>query len=669
MDAKVSTKNLQDDFTNENNTFGITLSWKALNVHVKKTSQRILNNFSGCVKNGELIGIIGASGSGKTTFLDYVGGFTRDDLNINGELKLYGDYIDQVKKSPFKNNSENQLDTNYKVRQTLKEISAYVLQQDILISTLTVEETFMYQAKLKQPKTAIINDDINYPGLDYEEKIKNVIDKIINLMALDKVRGQRIGDGIKRGLSGGERKRVCIGCELVTDPSVLLLDEPTTGLDSLNAENVINVLQNLAKKQGKLVIMTIHQPSVEILAKYDELIVLHTGIKVYEGHYTSIRDYFDKLNIKIPEMVNPFEYLMNLQNLSENSIKILRENLGSSVEKLFDEETAYRIQKFLADKMNSLDNNVDFNKNFTMNTKTEFDTEDLLEPSKNLPTAINKINIQSNGTINTFWPSFCILVSRGNKLQYRDSRYFINRFALDMVTLFIYTFFFRQMGYDYEGVRNREGAIYGMMNATTLIALQSVILKFHENNDLLVKELRQKLYPISAYFCSVGIPEMPFNIQDFLLIGIPVYFIANLNFDTWEHLFVFCIINLSAWWVGEAFGILISIIANNAETTIQLAPVVLVPPLLLSGYFINDNNVRWFFTPFKYLSYDRYLFFAYARNEFENLDGCKEPFLCEIWKNLNATSSVWTYIGIVWVYGLVIRIISCGVFYLKYIKY
>ena len=127
-----------------------------------------------------------------------------------------------------------------------------------------------------------------------------------------------------RGVSGGERKRAAIAAEMVTDPKILILDEPTTGLDSLNAENVVKALRNMAD-DNKIVITTIHQPSVDVLKMFDKILILHEGKKVYMGSFEGIRTFFAENNIEIPMFSNPVEFLLNVLNLNENSCQILQE--------------------------------------------------------------------------------------------------------------------------------------------------------------------------------------------------------------------------------------------------------------------------------------------------------------------------------------------------------
>jgi ABC-type multidrug transport system ATPase subunit len=159
------------------------LNIKDLRISVKKTGNPIIKSINASLENGKLIAVLGASGSGKTTFLNYLGGYTRDDLEVSGDFCINGMDFPNLK--------------------SLSRISAYVLQQDLFLANLSVEETLTYQARLKLPK-----------GSEITETVAN----IISLLNLKNSKGSLIGDGIKRGISGGERKRVSIGCELVTDP-------------------------------------------------------------------------------------------------------------------------------------------------------------------------------------------------------------------------------------------------------------------------------------------------------------------------------------------------------------------------------------------------------------------------------------------------------------------
>ena len=127
---------------------------------------------------------------------------------------------------------------------------------------LTVQETIQFAADFKLPR------DVS-PG----EK-RAIVDRVIELLGLSGVRHSRIGEETKRGISGGEKKRVAIGIELVTFPGLLFLDEPTTGLDSTTAQNLIETLRGIARKTAMTIILTIHQPRASILNLFTRIIFM-----------------------------------------------------------------------------------------------------------------------------------------------------------------------------------------------------------------------------------------------------------------------------------------------------------------------------------------------------------------------------------------------------------
>ena len=114
------------------------------------------------------------------------------------------------------------------------------------------------------------------------------MDELINDFGLQKCQNTYVGGKFVKGISGGEKKRVCIAVEVVTKPDLLILDEPTSGLDSYMANNVIKVFNRLAKKEGKTIVFTIHQPSYKIFTELDRLILLDKGEVIYQGMSSAI---------------------------------------------------------------------------------------------------------------------------------------------------------------------------------------------------------------------------------------------------------------------------------------------------------------------------------------------------------------------------------------------
>ncbi|KAF2667007.1 ABC-2 type transporter family protein [Microthyrium microscopicum] len=242
--------------------------------------KEIIHDIQGVVHPGELMAIMGASGAGKTTFLDVLArknkrGTTYGEFFINGETIADDDF---------------------------RKVIGFVDQDDTLLPTLTVHETIVDSAMLRLPK-----------DMGISAKMQRV-DDVERQLGIHHIRHQLIGseEGSGRGISGGEKRRVGIACELVTSPSILFLDEPTSGLDSYNAFNVVECLVNLVKNYNRTVVMTIHQPRSNIVALFDQLVLLAQGHVVYSGPFSSCQQYFDSIGFSCPPGFNIADYLVDL---------------------------------------------------------------------------------------------------------------------------------------------------------------------------------------------------------------------------------------------------------------------------------------------------------------------------------------------------------------------
>lgn len=251
-------------------------------VSLKKSVQKkegikekaILNDITAMFKPGRLTAVMGSSGAGKTTLLTVLAGNTQKG-RIEGDLVVNGE--------PY-------------TGRMLKEISGFVFQDDVLLPTMTVREAIAMSALLRIPKS-----------VDREERARRV-DDTISILHLDKARNTVVGNPMTKGISGGERKRTAIGMEMVVNPGMIFLDEPTTGLDTFTAFTVILSLSRLAQL-GRTVVATIHQPSTEIFNLFDDLLILSRGRVAYYGPTQDAVDYFARQGYPCPEYSNPADYI------------------------------------------------------------------------------------------------------------------------------------------------------------------------------------------------------------------------------------------------------------------------------------------------------------------------------------------------------------------------
>jgi ABC-type multidrug transport system ATPase subunit len=494
-------------------------------------------------------------------------------------------------------------------------------------------------------------------------------------MKLRKCIDSKIGDGMKRGLSGGERKRVSIACELVTDPYLFLLDEPTTGLDSENAENVVGSLRTLAG-QGKLVVTTIHQPSSEVLAMFDKIIILHGGVKVYDGPFESMKPWFLERGFRFPQFANPCEFIMNLLNLNVNSLEILTSQVNKKFEDIYSPELIEKMRDWLQESQSERQSLaptfpvIDDDKRSERNSVSVENMDIPLRPKeiskkrqeKLAKKFIDDLLEEYKERKHSAFYSFSVLMSRGWLQIIRNTTLTLAKLIMFIAYTIIIGICFWRMGYDRTGIQNRKGLVFSIMTFVTMVTLQFAIIIFTTGQDLMIKELSQGLYGIGPHYMTLLFAHLPINMLMILPFSIVWFFIANMNFVTQWHLLIILVIHVLNYFCCEAWSTLVSILAGNSERSLHLSNIIFFMFVLFAGFFINDQDVNVWMSPFKYLSFMRWLFKMYLKNEFTNIDNCeiKAPSssICQIVKENGADGSWWFYGGVL--IGQTVIVKLCG---------
>ena len=192
---------------------------------------------------------------------------------------------------------------------------AYVRQEDIFYTQMTVRETLMFAARLRLPS-----------NVSLEEK-REVVDSLLKKLSLVKAADTIVGDAKRRGISGGERKRLSIGCELIGSPNLLFLDEPTSGLDAFQAQQVVSLLKQLAV-EGTAVVAVIHQPRGTSFKMFDDLLLLSEGQLMYTGEAARAAAHFGRLGHRCPAGISEAEHVVDLVSADYSSSDALAASLA-----------------------------------------------------------------------------------------------------------------------------------------------------------------------------------------------------------------------------------------------------------------------------------------------------------------------------------------------------
>ncbi|KAF7127488.1 hypothetical protein RHSIM_Rhsim11G0074700 [Rhododendron simsii] len=272
------------------------------------TKLQLLCDITGVLRPGVLTALMGVSGAGKTTLLDVLAG-RKTSGTIDGDIRI-GGYP--------------------KVQDTFARISGYCEQSDIHSPQVTVEESVIFSAWLRL-----------HHEIDAKTKFE-FVREVLEIIELDEIRDCLVGMPGVSGLSTEQRKRLTIAVELVANPSIIFMDEPTTGLDARSAAVVMRVVKNVADT-GRTIVCTIHQPNIDQFEAFDELILLKIGGHIiYSGplghHSSNIIKYFEDISgvPKIRSNCNPATWMLEVTSTTVET------NLGIDFAQVYKNSILYQ---------------------------------------------------------------------------------------------------------------------------------------------------------------------------------------------------------------------------------------------------------------------------------------------------------------------------------------
>ena len=506
-------------------------SWLGKNKE-KKTEQwkRILHGINAEMPSGSLTAILGASGSGKTSLLHAMSHrISAGNFKVSGTIQYNGN----AKLSSIR--------------------SAYVMQQDVLMPTLTVKESLLFASELRLP-----------PPITPEER-RRVVDEVIQELGLKECANTRIGNNIYKGCSGGEKRRTSLGVQMLANPSVLFLDEVTTGLDATSAYQLVKTLKMLASK-GRTIIVTIHQPRSEIWGLFDRLVLLSEGSTIYSGFTEDCVPYFRERGFGLPPFVNPAEHLIDLAAVDRRSAE-LEEASSARVQKLkqaWVEASGDRSSRFFKDEANLFDEQRE------------------------------KANEQGHPALGR---QIRVLTVRTAKMTWRDpmgiAGSLVEVFSMAIITGWI----FLNLDGSLSGIRSREGALYIAAALQGYLMLLFEIYRLTIDIQLFDREFTEGVITVPSFLISRRLARL--LIEDVpvpLLYSVIYYFMVGFRANA-SQFFVFFAITLLTHYIAVTLAMLCVAVSRNFAGASLIANMAYTLQSLACGYFVQSNQIpiwlRW----------------------------------------------------------------------------
>ena len=527
------------------------------------SSKQILTGVSGAARAGRFLAIMGPSGAGKTTLLHVLAG----QLAASKGTRVTGRVL-----AVCPNGSSSPPPGPPRV--------AFVGQQDAFFSMLTVRETLTLAARLRAGDGAGAGDDA---------ALAAEVEALLRSLGLAKVADARVGGAgpRARGLSGGERKRLAIACELVGGPPVLFADEPTSGewgrrggggvrcggdfapcgvnpplppsgLDAFAAGRVVDALAALAAG-GRTVVATIHQPRSSVFASFDDLVLLAEGRVVYSGPASDALPHFQALGHVCPPLTNPAEWLADLVAVDHSSPAA-------------EAESGERVARLQAA--------------WAASTKPG-------APSPARGVRVGGVDHKPHVSV----PSqLRLLAVRAWRQATRDKATTVARAVSNLSSAVIFGSIFWRLGRSQTAIQDRLGLLQVASINAAMSALVKTLNIFPKERAVVDRERAKGGYSPTSYFLSKLAAEAPLSALFPLLFGAAVYPAAGLNPAPGRFAKFLATLTLESF-SSTALGLAVGAAAPTADAALALGPAVMVVFIVFGGVYVNAASVprvlRW----------------------------------------------------------------------------
>ncbi|KAJ3527075.1 hypothetical protein NM208_g2742 [Fusarium decemcellulare] len=518
-------------------------TWRNLTYTVKTSDgdRKLLDNVQGYVKPGMLGALMGASGAGKTTLLDVLAQ-RKTEGTIHGSVLVDGRPI------PV----------------SFQRSAGYVEQLDVHEPLATVREALEFSALLRQSRDTPTEEKLRY------------VDTIVDLLELNDLEHTLVGRP-GNGLSVEQRKRLTIGVELVAKPSILIfLDEPTSGLDGQAAYNTIRFLRKLAAA-GQAILVTIHQPSAQLFAQFDTLLLLAQGGKtVYFGdigdNASTVKSYFGRYGAPCPPEANAAEHM----------IDVVSGNGAPS-------------------------HHQDWNKIWLESPEHEHLTKELDHMVEDALSRPSGVNDDGNEFAASMWTQVKLVSHRMNISLYRNTEYVDNKMAMHISLALLNGFTFWMIGDSLTDLQQNLFTVFNFIFIAPGIISQLQPLFIDRRDIYEAREKKSKMYHWAPFVTGLIVSEFPYLLVCALLYYVCWYFTAGLPSGP-EHAGSVFFVVVMYEFLYTGIGQMIAAYTPNAVFASLVNPLVITTLVSFCGVMVPYSQIEpfwrywmYYIDPFNYL--------------------------------------------------------------------
>eukprot|EP00127_Corallochytrium_limacisporum_P001065 Clim_evm3s37 gene=Clim_evmTU3s37 len=542
-------------------------SFKKLKVYAG--SRQILHGVSGHVGEGELMAIMGPSGAGKSTLLSTLVGAANANLEYSGTIEAISGRDKQIVLD-----YEKRTDRLLGARK-LRDCVGFVPQEDILVGSLTVEETIQFREWLYKIEPS--QDEVN---------------NLINSVGLSHAKDTIIGTVLRKGVSGGEKRRVSVAAEMASCAKTLILDEPTSGLDAATSYSLLLELRSLAQQKGLAVIVTIHQPSYDLFRLFDKLLLLTSGHVAFCGPLDECAEWMhDTLDITPPKGITLPEFYLDLVDPTLRQEK-------DSTQKQTDPDTEYLDIDSFHDQYPTPRTVIDaFNRspyreiNDTISLLQQSDDDSDYSGRDSLPTT--SLSITSAGCEPVSWfRRFQILLWRQSVQATRD----VVKFGLVICAYVVFLFIVGLLYHNVEVAMSQTFAYDGSIAWPVLLIYGAMLFRAPEIQELRIQtdsERRKGLYGPLAWF-------LPWLVITIVLVvvmvtsGLAITFWLLPSKNTASGFFATLLGNILVGIYSSALVFFCSGLTRNASFALVFAVTFLVFSVSINSFLhlpVNTSEV------------------------------------------------------------------------------